>query len=89
MPYFSLQLPDGSNSTVEEQLWLSIPQKALSAEKPEIHVCFDIEVVCCPWTIWIWGHQADAVMPIVVKDQIHILIYNMIYNTIYFMVYTM
>jgi hypothetical protein len=28
VPCFSLQLPDGSNSTVEENLWLSIPQEA-------------------------------------------------------------
>jgi hypothetical protein len=50
VPCFSLQLPDGSNSTVEEKLWPSIPQKAFSAE---IHVCFDIELVCCPSTVWI------------------------------------
>jgi hypothetical protein len=61
VPYFLLQLPYGSNSTVEEKLWPSIPQKAFSA------VCFDIELVCCPWTVWILGHQADTVLSIVGK----------------------
>jgi hypothetical protein len=69
MSCFALQLPDGSNSTIEETLWPSMPQKAVSAE---IHVCFDIEMVCCHWTVWILGHQVDAVLLIVGKDQIHI-----------------
>jgi hypothetical protein len=55
-------LPECSNSIVEETLWLSIQQKAFTTE---IHVCFDIELVCCPWTIWILGHQAEAVLLIV------------------------
>jgi hypothetical protein len=87
MSFFILQLPDWSNCTVEEKLWPSIPQKAFSAA--EIHVCFDIELVCCPWTIWIWGHQADTVLPIVGKDQIHILMYTIVYSMIYTMIYTM
>ncbi len=74
MSCFPLQLPDGSNRTVEEKLWHSIPQKAFSAE---IHVCFDIELVCCPWTEWIVG-----------KDQIHILIYTIVYTMLYTMIYT-
>ena len=92
MPCFSLKLPNGSNSTVEEKLWPSIPQKAFSAE---IHVCFDIELVCFPWTIWIRGHQAGAVLPMVGKDQIpkYIIIYVMVYMLIFMMkcmmVYTM
>jgi hypothetical protein len=69
VPCFSLQLPHGSNSTVEEKLWPSIPQKAFKFSA-EIHhdVCFDIKVVCCPWTGWIRGHQADTVLLIVGKD---------------------
>ena len=90
MSCFALQLPDGSNRTVEEKLWPScgpsIPQKAFSAE---IHVCFDIELVCCPWTVWILGHQVDTVLPIVGKDQIHILIYTIVYTMLYTMIYTM
>jgi hypothetical protein len=86
MSCFALQLPDGSNRTVEEKLWPSIPQKAFSAE---IHVCFDIELVCCPWTVWILGHQADTVLLIVGKDQIHILIYTIVYTMLYTMIYTM
>jgi hypothetical protein len=96
VPCFSLQLPDWSNSKVEEKLWQSIPQKAFSAK---IYDCSDIELVCCPWTVWILGHQAEAVLPFAEKDQsdqIHILIYTMIYTMIYcmangmvyFMVYT-
>jgi hypothetical protein len=50
VPCFSLQLPDRSNSTGEENLWPSIPQKDFSTE---IHVCSDIELVCCSWTVWI------------------------------------
>ena len=94
VPYFSLQLPDGSNSTVEEQLWLSIPQKAFSAEKPEIHVCFDIKVGCCLWTVWIrgsLGHQADIMIALLIvgNDQIHILIYTIVYVSTYTMIYHM
>jgi hypothetical protein len=56
VPCFSLQLPNWSNSTVEEKLWPCIPQKAFLTE---IHVCLDIELVGCLWTKWIWGLQAD------------------------------
>jgi hypothetical protein len=42
VPCFSLQLPDWSNSTVEEKLWPCIPQKAFPAE---IYVCLDIRAI--------------------------------------------
>jgi hypothetical protein len=64
MSCFALQLPDGSNSTVEEKLWQSILMTSDSAQKAfsaEIHVCFIIELVCCPWTVWIRGHRADRI----------------------------
>ena len=84
VPCFSLKLTNGSNSTVEEQLWQTIPQKAFAAE---IHVCFDIELVSFPWTIPIRGHQADAVLPMRGKDQIPILIYIITYTVVYHMIY--
>jgi hypothetical protein len=48
---FVLQLPDGSNSTVEEQLYWSIPQKAFSAE---IHVSpgHVLQKVCSTLPYW-------------------------------------
>jgi hypothetical protein len=55
VPCFSLQLPYWSNSTFEEKLWLSIPQKAFFAE---IQVCFDIKLVCCPWTVGQYRYRA-------------------------------
>jgi hypothetical protein len=81
----SLQLPDWSNSTVEEKLRPCLPQKAYSSE---IYVCLDIELVGCLWTIRILGQYAYTILLIVGKVQIHIMMYTMIYICTYIIIYT-